>query len=237
MTLLTTVQEVKMIITLHLGCNDLMDQKAFFDHVLKCETELSAGQNMLTVNLVKNKIIFTKSEKSAPYHYCFLIPTRKLKEAKSWLSQRQTIVEVDEQDEFFVEDWNAPNIYFFDGDQNIIEFIEHPNMGNETDRPFDESQILCVNEIGLVGKDIPKFAQILSNHGIEKFSGNELRFAAYGKPEGMFILLNNTNKKTWFPTQIFPEPVPFECTWRTNNDLIQFIYDGKKLSTNKMERV
>ncbi len=84
-------------------------------------------------------------------------------------------------------------------------------MKNELNGPFSEQQILNVNEIGAPSSNVEEMNSFLEQHTGSKFwTGDRYRFGTNGDEHGMFLLLNNKIKDSWFPTDIYPESAPFE---------------------------
>ncbi|MDX1684086.1 MAG: hypothetical protein R3275_02560 [Saprospiraceae bacterium] len=166
---------------------------------------IQAGRTLLT---------FKADKKPHHYHYCFLVPRNKLSLGLEWLSQRTELIEIEKGR--YLQDypaWNAQSIYFWDRSDNVAEFIAHHELSNDSDQLFDQSSLLCVNEIGMPTKDIPALNTQLEKHLNTSFwSGNFERFGTNGNAEGMFLLVNYDIKTTWFPTDLETRPEPFSAT-------------------------
>jgi len=187
--------------------------------------------DQFTVEVGWSKLTFQESPVPFKYHYCFLIPSNKLDEALTWTEQRTTVINIegDKKKQFF-DDWNAESFYFFDASGNIVEFIVRYDLKNETEEPFDSSQILCVNEMGLPTKDVADSNQILEeNLGTSFYKGDQQRFGTNGSAEGIFLLPNYTVKETWFPTSIALKPLPFEATIENGGNSFQLKFEAEKL--------
>ena len=196
--------------------NSLEKQKVFYRD--KLSLEITENINSFSVQIGWTKLTFTFSELAYKYHYCFLIPSNHLLKAIEWTKNRFFLVDVDGS--LIVNQspsWNAQSIYFYDGNGNIAEFIVRHNLKNESDQVFDENQIICFNEIGLCSSDNSYPIKILeSNLGISTYSGNVERFASQGDEEGLFLLINQTKKDRWFPTDVPTESSPFSCSIEHN---------------------
>ncbi len=218
--------------TLTLYCNDLEKQKQFFEEVLNLGVDkIEEG---LVIKVGKTLLKFIKKPKSDPYHYCFLIPSNKIEEAKKWLNP-DFLVEENDLIIHHLPTWNAHNLYFYDGDGNLAEFIVHHDLNNESSLPFDESQILQLNEIGIATNNNLLHIKKLKELGLKLFRGDEERFAAMGNPQGLFILVNNKLKDNWFPTKIFPRSVPFRCQVKIDDQFWDIEYDGRELIIKKLQ--
>ena len=100
------------------------------------------------------------------------------------------------------ESWNAKAIYFYDNNNNIVEFIARHDLNNATEKPFDTSIIESISEIGIVTeKPIELAENLIESSGLyyfDKSTKNE-QFAALGNDNGLFIIVE-TNRK-WYPTE------------------------------------
>lgn len=187
---------------LRLFSNSLDAEKDFYVNKFGFDL-LEESEQHFTVIVGWTKLIFHYSEKQHLYHYCFLIPANKLLEAMSWVEKRVPIYEIEEGRKTQVFDsWNAESFYFFDASGNLAECIVRHDLKNETDLPFDVSQILCVNEIGLptnnIGETNTKLNQLFQT---EFWKGDKKRFGTNGDDKGLFLLPNYEVKDVWFPSE------------------------------------
>lgn len=62
--------------------------------------------------------------------------------------------------------WNAKSVYFYDADENILEFIARYNLKeNTTDKEFcAQKHILNVSEIGIAVSDTQKLVDEIHRH-------------------------------------------------------------------------
>jgi hypothetical protein len=205
--------------------NELPKQKKFFESVLGFDL-LEEASYRFSIQVGWTKLVFQKSRENYKYHYCFLIPSNKLEEAIIWLSKKTNLVKIEKERVIqYFENWNAHAIYFYDGAGNLAEFIVRHNLKNESQKNFDLSQILGVNEIGMPTNDIRKINQeIEKDTGSNFWKGNKEIFGTNRTPEGLFLLVNNEIKKTWFPTEMFTQSSPFEISITVNqkNYFIKF---------------
>jgi hypothetical protein len=129
------------------------------------------------------------------------------------------------------ESWHAESVYFYDGSGNIAEFIVRYDLHNDTKTPFDVSQIISVNEIGMPSNNSEKLNQELEEKINSKFwKGDLKRFATNGSQNGLFLLVNNEFKKEWFPTTIFPKSAPFEAEVDIDNTCHKIEFKNQKLN-------
>ncbi len=197
---------------LTLYTNKLSKQKEFYVEVLGFNL-LEEKENKITMQIGNTKLTFKYTERDYKYHYCFLIPSNKLKEAVKWLKKRLKIIKIEEKFETqFFESWNAESVYFYDGTGNVVEFIVRYDLENEVNEEFTNAAVISVNEIGAPSKTIEKHDKQLENWMHSKlWKGNYERFACNGTQEGLFLLVNNIEKTKWFPTEVKTESSPFKA--------------------------
>ncbi len=206
-------------------------QTAFYEDKLGLDI-VSRTDTKTIISVGWTELTLLKSEKVAPYHYCFLLPSNKLQEAIEWASERLELIHI-EKDKVVqhFDTWNADSVYFFDGDGNLAEFIVRHKLDNKSEASFNSSQILCVNEIGLPTSEIKKIGQQISDHlGSTFWKGNTERFGTHGDEEGLILLPNPKIKYTWLPTEISLRPVPFVSSLVHDSKSIDMSFDGFQVS-------
>jgi catechol 2,3-dioxygenase-like lactoylglutathione lyase family enzyme len=200
------------IIELTIFTNKLKEQMDFYSKTLGFKV-ISKNNFEFEVQIGYSKLKFKKSEIDFKYHYCFLIPSNLLIEAIGWIKKRTNLIEI--ENGVFTqnfESWNADSIYFYDGGGNLAEFIVRKDLKNDDNGIFDISKILCVNEIGMPTNDISKINSQLENEMNSMFwRGDKERFGTNGTQDGLFLLVNNLKKDTWYPTEVRTQSSPFEA--------------------------
>jgi len=177
------------------------------------------------------KLTFKQATKLKVYHYCYLIPSNKLESSIQWLNGKVELITTDGSVIHDHGHWNAKAVYFYDGDGNIGEFIIRPDLDNATEGEFSFSDILCINEIGAPSNNSRKLNDFLEEKlGTTVWKGDLERFAVNGDLEGMFLLVNNTVKDKWYPTEIFPDAAPFDVQILNDGQLFDLRYDGEKFA-------
>lgn len=192
------------ILELTLRTNDIIETEKFYGQTIGLkktqQTEKSISFNVGTSNLIFELI---DKEQSPKYHFAFNIPTNKIEEAINWTSQRTNLIAV--ADNNFVadfENWKAKAIYFFDNNQNVLEFICRSDLKNPVDRIFSIDTILNINEIGIVtDKPLEIAKEIIEKTKTIFFSKGPKRedFVAVGTDSGLFVISNP--KRNWYPTE------------------------------------
>jgi catechol 2,3-dioxygenase-like lactoylglutathione lyase family enzyme len=183
------------------------------------------------------ELVFEKSIISPIYHFCFLIPSNKLEEALEWMQNKTPILDTapDKKTVHF-ENWNADSFYFREGSGNILEFIVHHELKNETAEKFDLKQVLGINEMGLPTRNIKEVDEKLSQKiGSAFWKGDYESFGTHGTPEGKFLLPNVEIKKTWFPTDLPSHLEPFIAWIENQNQLFKVEFDAENLDINLIE--
>ena len=201
------------ITALNLYTDNLEANKEFFLKKLGLEP-ISVSRDRFTVRIGWSELSFSKSELPHTYHYCFLIPRNRLEKALEWMGDRTQILEIEvgKHTQHF-DSWNADSFYFLDGSGNLAECIARHDLPFSEEGEFSRAELLCLNEIGMPTRDIPKTDKTLSGLlGTGRWKGDQSRFGTHGDEEGLFLLPNYQVKKTWFPTgqKIIPEP--FQAT-------------------------
>ena len=190
-------------------------------------------KDSFTVNIGWSELTFIKSASQHIYHYCFLIPSNKLREAQNWVKERVELIEI-QKGKYIqnFEDWNAGSFYFYDASGNIVEFITRYDLKNESPKEFDKSSILAISEIGLPTNNIEKANSTLNNIlGTQLWKGNLERFAAHGDQNGLILLPNYTIKDIWFPTNKKLQPEPFNTFVETTDVSVWIQYKNEILSS------
>ncbi len=174
-------------------------QIEFYSEVLEFDI-VSKNTSACTFKVGNSLLKFVKSKKSKPYHFAFNISSNKEIEASDWLKERVTLLSFEEKEIINFESWKAKALYFYDADDNIVEFIARKNLNVESNLPFTNKSILNISEMAFASTNIKETVAILNSiKPIKKYSGDFKRFCTLGNEEGLFIIVNPTLKK-WFPT-------------------------------------
>ncbi len=214
--------------SLTLLSSDLDAQLEFYSHKMGFEVK-AINEKELIISAGRTELVFRKSVSQPFYHYCFLVPANKLEEALEWAQARMELIET--EDGFRVESnssWKAHSFYFLDGNGNIAEFISHYNLDNHSDELFSAQSIISINEIGCPSNDIPKLSSwIEENVGSKFWTGNTTRFGTNGDENGCFLLVNNEDKKTWYPTDKFSESASFEAEIEEDKSVTKLAFSAE----------
>lgn len=173
---------------------------------------------------------FEKDSAAKPYHVAFHIPPQKESEALEWLEERLKVLQDGEDKIVDFPAWQAKSIYFYDRDNNILEFISREHLYEPSSEEFSAESILGISEIGLATTKVEEnFNFLNTNFGLTKFSGNYEIFCATGDDEGLFIIIDR-NKKDWIPTGDKAFPAAFEIKLSVKNALFAASYRDERLT-------
>ena len=179
--------------------NNLNKQLEFYTNVLELELVKQTSKSF-SLKVGCSKLTFKFRENCRPYHIAFNIPLNKENQALNWLKQRVDLLPFGDNEIIEFEHWNAKALYFYDADNNILEFISRKELKINSEEAFSSNSILNISEIGIGTSDIKSiYNSINTIKSIDIFDGSFERFCAIGNEEGLFILVNKSVKK-WFPT-------------------------------------
>ena len=190
------------ILEIQLLSNDITQTKKFYHEILGMEI-IHADDLSVKFSAGLSTLLFKKTDIENPfYHFAFTIPANKFEEAYAWVSERVQLLPVTSGDTIAdFKNWNAKAFYFYDNNQNIVEFIARFDLDNNSDKPFDGSSIYSISEIGIVTDNARKYSEkLIKQYDLNFFSKQPPQddFAAIGDDNGLFIVVNN--KRNWYPT-------------------------------------
>ncbi len=191
------------ILEIEIQTDNLKETETFYVETLGFKL-LNKSDDYIKFKTGHSKLTFIKSENINPkYHFAFNIPNNKLEEVINWAESRIKLIENDENSIIAnFESWNANAIYFYDNNNNIVEFIARHDLENATEKPFDTSIIESISEIGIVTEKPLELAENLIEtselYYFDKSTKSE-KFVALGNDNGLFIIVE-TNRK-WYPTE------------------------------------
>lgn len=191
------------ILEIELHTNDLAQTERFYSEVLGLELATKTT-NAVSFIAGNSRLTFTETMTGNPkYHFAFNIPHNQLQDAIKWSSSRLELLQIEENDVVaHFESWNAKSIYFYDNNDNILEFIARFDLDNSSDQPFNPSSIESISEMGIVVDEPLVLAEtIIAENDCFYFEkgARSTKFASLGNDHGLFVIVE-TNRK-WFPTQ------------------------------------
>ena len=181
---------------------NLLQTKKFYHEILGMKI-LHADDSSIKFSAGLSTLIFKKTASDNPfYHFAFTIPSNKFDEAHAWTKQKVPLLPITPESTIAnFTNWNAKAFYFYDNNQNIIEFIARFDLDNNSDKPFEGSSIFSISEIGIVTDNAKAYSEkMIEEYGINFFSKQPPQddFAAIGDDHGLFIMVND--KRNWYPT-------------------------------------
>lgn len=204
-------------------------QFSFYGEVLELPVKW-LSEDVLRVEAGYSVLEFEKDPNAKPYHIAFHIPAQQEKKALEWLEERVEILPDGAEKIVDFPAWQAKSMYFYDSDENILEFISRKHIFEPASAEFSAESILGISEIGLAICNVEEAFNFLnSNFGLMKFSGDYERFCATGDDEGLFIIIDK-NKKDWIPTGDPAFAAPFEIKISVKNALFGASYKDERLT-------
>jgi catechol-2,3-dioxygenase len=190
------------ILEIQLLTPDISQTKKFYNEILGMKI-LNADDSLIKFSAGLSTLIFKKTNDKNPfYHFAFTIPANKFEEAHAWASQKVQLLPITPNSTIAdFKSWNAKAFYFYDNNQNIVEFIARFDLNNNSDKPFDGTSIFSISEIGMVVDNAKTYSEkILQQYDLNFFSKQPPQddFVAVGDDNGLFIVVND--KRNWYPT-------------------------------------
>ncbi len=187
---------------LQLLSSDIPQTKKFYHEILGMPI-IHADDSTIKISAGKSALQFNKVNNLNPfYHFAFTIPANKFDEAFTWANTKLELITITPTSTIAdFKNWNAKAFYFYDNNQNIIEFIARFDLDINSDKIFDGSSIFSISEIGLVVDNAKEYSEkLLEEHSLNFFSRQPPQddFVAIGDDNGLFIVVNNN--RNWYPT-------------------------------------
>ena len=191
---------------------------------------LEQTSNLFKVAVGQTLLVFKQYSHTFHYHFAVNIPSNQDMEALVWLQDRVDVLSDHGSQLIDFKNWNAKSMYFYDADQNIVEFISRRNLGVENKDPFNYRGLLGISEIGVPVNDIRSTYEDLQELSEFKiFDGDFKRFCAVGDETGLFIIIDK-NKKKWFPTNEVAHSANFELKFENRGQELELEFQDGRLS-------
>lgn len=172
---------------------------------------------------------FEYRQDATPYHVAFHIPDRQEEEAVKWLDDKRDIQEFNDKKIIDFSNWQARSVYFYDEDNNIMEFISRRDFSRPESAIFNAESIVGLAEIGLATENVQqKFEQMKLDCQLLKFDGDLEKFCAIGEDYGLIITVDK-NKKNWFPTEDQAYASDFEMEFEHKDQKYNMIFSNDEL--------
>ncbi len=188
---------------LTLLANNLAATEEFYTKILQLPVLTKSGTS-ISFSVGHTILTFTFTKETNPtYHFAFSIPSNKVDEAHTYISAKTNILPfIPGTTIADFSNWNAHAFYFHDNQNNIVEFIAHHDLPNDSDQPFTSSSIIGVCEIGVPVEDVTEACKKINEEYEVPFyvKGPHLKeFAVMGDEYGLFIVTKIG--RGWLPTQ------------------------------------
>jgi catechol-2,3-dioxygenase len=187
------------ILELRLNTYRLDDMQAFYVNMLDLPL-VQRDADHLIVQAGRTRLVFAGAQSECSYHFAFNIPENQFAEAKTWLSQRTSLLKFQGNDEIHWTAWNAHALYFYDPAGNVLELIARHSLPNGSQSPFSGRSLCEVSEIGLAVENVEQaVATLQAQLGLGVWdAGDGQTFTALGDELGLLILVKRG--RAWFPT-------------------------------------
>lgn len=180
----------------------LADMARFYREALRLEVKetrellrIVGGETVIEFSAVAPR----ESGATNPYyHFAFNIPHNQLDSAKAWLEPRCPLVKLGNGEVIAnFQNWDAHAFYFLDPAGNILEFIARHTLKNDREGGFNEKNILCASEIGVVSPEVVAAAdKLCDGAGLTRYRSGSPEFTAVGDEQGLFIVVKTGRR--WF---------------------------------------
>lgn len=211
--------------------NQLIEQKQFYSEVLGLDI-VNESEDFVVFNIGNSNLKLVKRRQpTTPYHFAFNIPANKEKEALEWLQKRVEVLKMEGNEIQNFDHWNAKAIYFYDVENNIVEFIARNNLNNSSEQKFTQNSLLEISEIGIPTTNIEREFDFLHQHlGLSMYDGGFHNFCAVGSETGLFIFINK-DIKGWYPLNDKAYSSDFELKIVIDNEKYKIEYSNEKIKT------
>jgi catechol-2,3-dioxygenase len=217
---------------LTLFTSKLNEVKDFYVNTLKLDA-IKEESESIEFQIGGSILKFILNENQTPYHFAFNIPCNKIEEAHKWQKENTELISYEHNEIITFESWNARSIFFYDPENNIVEFIARKNLRNQTEKTFSEKSFIGISEIGSPVINIEETFNLLNDKlGLDVYDGNFERFCAAGDEDGLFILIDKNNKK-WFPSMDEAYFSEYKVKIENNNSIQYFSYKDGQLNFDK----
>src|SRR5690554_1022636 len=204
-------------------------QNFFYSQVLGLE-ETGVFTGGISFQVGDTLLKFIEKDTFQPYHFAFNVPADQIPEALVWLKGRVEIQRDGTNEIVDFPAWNARSIYFYDADNNILEFIGRKDIKTSISLPFSGRSFFEISEIGLATDNFDeKYHILLNDLNLNKFGGGKEVFAAFGSDNGLFILIDKS-RKDWFPTNDKAHAADFKTIINLDEKRIEVEYTNQILS-------
>ncbi|MGM0934761.1 MAG: VOC family protein [Bacteroidota bacterium] len=203
-------------------------QLHFYRDTLGLKVKQNSEENF-EVQIGYSLLEFQYKQDAKPYHIAFHIPDNQEEVALDWVKRRVPVLKNNNEEIIDFSAWNAKSLYFYDADENILEFISRRIFNKPLSALFSEESIQGVAEIGIGTTQVREKFNFLNSHfGLEKYDGDFEKFCAIGDDKGLLITIDR-NKKDWFPTDDKAYAAEFRVEFRHQEKDHQLVFENDHL--------
>lgn len=213
---------------LEIRSGDVGEQLKFYRDLLGLEIR-NYKEESFEVELGYSVLKLVQDESATPYHIAIHIPDKQEEIALEWIKERVPVLRNNNDEIIDFSNWNAKSLYFYDADNNIMEFISRRSFFKPQSAIFSEESLLGIAEVGLATDDIEeKFEFLNRNCDLEIFDGSFDKFCAIGDDEGLLITIDK-NGKDWFPTKDSAFASDFKIEFRHKDQKQKLQFENNRL--------
>ncbi|MDP1420491.1 glyoxalase/bleomycin resistance/dioxygenase family protein [Peribacillus simplex] len=163
-------------------------------------------------------------EPISPAHFAFQVPYSHFDEVVSFVQQSGLLVLSQEQGQYIDETNGRKNLYFRDGDGNLLEIIAHDYVNEDELKASGMLQVLYLREIGFPVDSVPILREWLKSHfGMKTEQDQDIfNFVISGTAHAIVV----SKQRPWIPIAMKALPPKMAVTFGTPNK--KFINDLSK---------
>lgn len=136
-------------------------------------------------------------EPISPAHFAFQVPYSRFYESAKKIKESGLLIVQWEDGHDIDQEGALLNLYFRDGDGNLLEIIAHQYVSEEVIEPSTPLDILYLREVGCPVESVPSFTQWLkSNLGLKTYEDGEIFNFVIG---GTAHLVATWRNRPWIP--------------------------------------
>ncbi|HDR7659797.1 MULTISPECIES: VOC family protein [Bacillus] len=154
-------------------------------------------------------------EPIAPAHFAFEIPYSKFHKTVRWLKDSGLLIVKWQNGNVIGEENGLFNVYFKDGDGNLLEIIAHSYVKQDVLVPQSPLNILYVREIGFPVKSVPVFTEWLkSNLNMKTMEDGDIFNFVIG---GTAYIVATWWQRSWIPIAMKALPPKVHVSFGTTD--------------------
>lgn len=163
-------------------------------------------------------------EPISPAHFAFQVPYSHFDEVAAFVQQSGLLVLSQEQGQYMDKTNGRKNLYFRDGDGNLLEIIAHDYVNEDELKASGMLQILYLREIGFPVDSVPNLREWLKSHfGMKTEKDQDIfNFVISGTAHAIVV----SKLRPWIAIAMKALPPKMAVTFGTPNN--NFINDLSK---------